>query len=471
MMSIKFDVVIVGMGPAGMAAAVELADLDLKVAVVDENSLPGGQIYRQHSGDFKLSDPSFMGDKYKKGIKLVDKFRSVKDKITLYNNTYIWGFFGDRTLTLLQDDQMLLMEFDRLLISEGAMERTIPFPGWTLPGIITLGGLQKFVLHERLLPGKRFLLAGCSPLLLPVAANLIEAGAEVVGICDASSSNKHMKLMTKMIGQKGLAKEVFSYLFPVIKKSVPIMRSSLVSAASGGGKLERVSVVKLDKEGRPLAGSEKSYEVDVLGISYGFLPSTRLSRLIGCKQEYDPVRAAWSPQTDDYMRSSVDGVYVAGDSGGIGGADMAEIEGRIAAAHLAGELGRMPAGDVKDKVGQHQKAKGRIAKYISVLNDVFAIRPAFYDNMADDTIVCRCEQVTLGQIKTGIELGYRNINEIKRMRASMGLCQGRGCEAAVSHILTSSGIPIEEVGYLGLRPPLTPLPVSLLEANAANLKR
>ncbi len=469
-MSVKFDVVIVGMGPAGMASAVELAELDLNIAIVDENSLPGGQIYRQHSRDFTLIDPSFMGDKYKKGRKLVDEFKSVKDKITLFNDTYIWGFFGENTLTLLQNGKMISMNFDKLLITEGATERTIPFPGWTLPGIITLGGLQKFVLHERLLPGKRFLLAGCSPLLLPVAANLLDAGAEVVGICDASMSNKHMKLMTKLIGQKGLAKEVFSYIFPVIKKSVPIMRSCAVTAASGESGVQRVTVMKLDKNGNPVAGSEKNYEVDILAVSYGFLPSTRLSRLLGCKQEYDQVLNAWNPETDDHMQTSVPGVYVAGDSGGIGGADMAEIEGHIAAAHMAGELGRLPGGEVEKRAAQYQKAKERISKYISVLNDVFAVRPGLFDIMDKDTIVCRCEQITLGQILGGIELGFRNINEMKRIRTSMGLCQGRSCEATVSHIMAQSGIPIDEIGYLGLRPPLSPLPVSLLEANAAELR-
>jgi hypothetical protein len=313
------------------------------------------------------------------------------------------------------------------------------------------------------LPGHRFLLAGCSPLLLPVAASLIKAGGEIVAICDVLRPRAYMKLILKLMRQRELIHEALTYFFPVIRKSVRILRSFAVAAASGDTKVRQVTVVKLDENSKQIPGSEQQFQVDVLGVSYGYLPSARLARLCGCSHVYDSVQNSWKPKTDNFQRTSLSDIYVAGDSAGIGGADMAEVEGQIAATHMASELGRLPVAEMERRMERLFKHREWIQGYVSMFNEVYSLGPSLYGTMDKETVVCRCEHVTAREILEGIELGYRNINEIKRTRAGMGLCQARICESIICQMMIQKGIPIEEIGYLTFRPPLSPIPLSLFE--------
>ncbi len=454
------------MGPAGMAAAIELCRLGIHVGIVDDNTDPGGQVYRQMAREFQVSDTGFLGVKFKKGQQLVKEVNSVLDQCTFYNDACAWGTFDGGSLSLVRHNEVFSIEYKKLLLCEGAMERAVPFPGWTLPGVLTLGGLQKLVLHERMLPGRRFVLAGRSPLLLPVAANVLKAGGEIAAICDTVPMSGYLGLIPEFLRRMELARETLSYYFPVIRENVPVLRPSTVVSASGGGKVEQVSVAELTPNGSPIPGSEKHFEVDILGVSNGFLPLGRLSRLCGCEHRYDPIQQCWRPKIDDFMRSSLPDIYIAGDSSGIGGRDMALVEGRLAALHMAGELGRIPVPEVRRRSARLYKEREGIRRYAAKLNQIFSLPQGLLDSMDENTIVCRCEQVTLGDVLDGIDKGYRNINEIKRTRAGMGMCQGRTCENIVMQIMLQRGIPVEEIGYLNLRPPLSPIPIALFEEYA-----
>jgi thioredoxin reductase len=462
-MSDRFEALIVGMGPAGMAAAATLCSLGAQVALVDDNADPGGQVYRQVARDFRISEPGFLGIKHHKGQQLINELRSVLNHCTHYNDAYVWGSFQGGSLSLLRHNEISLVGYRKLLLCEGAMERSLPFPGWTLPGIMTLGGLQKLVLHERTLPGRRFVLAGCSPLLLPVASSILKAGGEIAAICDALSFSGYLELLPEFLRQRELAREAFSYYFPVVRNMTPILRRCAVISASGHSKVERARVAELSPNGSPVPGSEKDFQTDILGVSNGFLPLGRLARLCGCEHVYDPVERCWRPKTDDRMCSSLPDIYIAGDSRGIGGRHMAAIDGRLAALHMAGELGRISAPELRREVQLLKKERSAIQRYASKVNRVFSFPQGLLDAMDKDTIVCRCEQVTLGDVLAGIESGYRNVNEIKRTRIGMGLCQGRTCESIVAQIMLRKGIPVEEIGYLNLRPPLSPIPIALFE--------
>jgi len=460
----RFEVVIVGMGPAGMSAAIELCKFGISPCILDENPAPGGQIYRQLADAFSTQNRAFMGIKQQKGKKLVAEFLGLRDKIQIMNQTQVWGSFENNTLALNRDGQNALVNFERLILAEGAQERSIPFPGWTLPGIMTLGGMQKMVLYDRLLPGRRFLVAGCSPLILPTASALLEAGAEIVGISATNGIMDAFKLMFPAFRQQGLVKEIISYAKPVWKARIPRLTATIVVKAAGQNKLEEVTLAKVDAGGKPITGSEKTYSVDSLAISYGFSPGNRLARLLGTEQEYNPHQACFVPVIDDNMQTTIPGVYVAGDGTGIGGADMAEVQGKIAAIHIAGQMGKLGADQVQGKLSPLMAARRRILGYASTLNRVFAPKPGFYEVMDDETIVCRCEQVPLGEIKKGItDYELKDMREIKRMRCGMGLCQGRTCESTITQIMVQQGVPMEEIGYMNLRPPLNPLSFGLFD--------
>jgi NAD(P)H-nitrite reductase large subunit len=236
-----------------------------------------------------------------------------------------------------------------------------------------------------------------------------------------------------------------------------------VVSASGNNRVEAVTVAKLDENWRPVAGSEKNFQVDVVGVSHGFLPNARLARLCGCDQICDTDQMYWKPRVDPFMQTSKTGIYVAGDSAAVGGADMAVVEGRIAAVHMATELGRLSDGERDRRVKALFKRRKRVGRYVRVLSTVFGPKTGLYEAIDDKTIVCRCEQVTAGEVLTGIDAGYRNIDEIKRTRIGMGLCQARVCESTVAQLMIRQGIPVKEIGFMNLRPPLSPMPLSQFE--------
>jgi thioredoxin reductase len=462
-MRYEFDAVIVGMGPAGMAAATELANLGVTTAVIDENPAPGGQIYRQPSPEFTITDPGFTGVGHKRGHRLIEDFRMCQDKLTVFSEAYIWGVFKGEGLAVTCNGKTSLIGFKKLLLAEGAMERSIPFPGWTLPGIMMLGGLQRLIVHERILPGKTYLLAGNSPLLLPVAASILKAGGKIVSLCYPEPIWHYSKLIRPLMRKPSLAMEILDYYFQTLKDSVRTLSPYAVVNASGENRVESVTVAKVDDNWRPMAGTEKQFQVDAVGISYGFLPCARLARLCDCEHIYDHELMHWKPRIDPFMQTNRTGIYVAGDSAGIGGADLAEVEGRIAAVHIAAELGFISDGEHDRQEKALFKKRKRIESYVRVFNSVFAPKTGLYKAIDEETTVCRCEQVTAGEVLEGIRNGYRNINEIKRTRFGMGLCQGRVCESIVSQLMICQGIPENEIGFMNLRPPLSPMPLSQFE--------
>jgi hydrogen cyanide synthase HcnB len=296
-----------------------------------------------------------------------------------------------------------------------------------------------------------------------VAANITKAGGKLVALCDSVPLGHYWKLIPELLRQRELAHEAGSYYLSVLKGRIPVLRPSAVISAEGQTRVDAVRVAELDPNGSPVPGSEKAFPVDILGISHGFLPAGRLARLTGCEHVYDQVQGYWRPEVDAYMRSSREDIYIAGDSSGVDGRDAAVIKGRLAALHMAAQLGRISTSRMQQLTERLHRDRTRIMRYATRLNQVFSLRPAALATMDKDTIVCRCEQVTVGDVLDGIEKGYRNINEIKRTRVGMGMCQGRMCESVVAQIMLQKGIPIEEIGYLNLRSPLSPLPFSVLE--------
>ncbi|MFH1135602.1 MAG: (2Fe-2S)-binding protein [Pseudomonadota bacterium] len=462
----RFEAVIVGLGPAGLAAAAELGRLGVRMAVVDENPEPGGQVYRRPSPGFLITNPRFLGRKQRQGERLIKEFNEVRDQCAVFNDADVWGVFESRSLSLARGDDIFRIGFKKLLLAEGAMERPRPFPNWTLPGILTLGGLHKLVVQERTLPGRDFLLAGRSPLLVPVAASIIKAGGRVAAICDPVPARRYLKLALEFLKRRELAREAWSYLYPVIKNGTPILRPFSIVSAAGGSRVEEARVAALDRQGRPVPGSERRFQVDVVGVSDGFSPLGRLARLCGCDHVFDSRQRYWRPRTDDALRAGGSGIYLVGDSKGLGGRELAEVEGRLAALHIAAELGRLSNSELERRQGPLRRERERCRRYAAVLRDVYA-----HDDSLDlsdkDLVVCRCEGVTVGDLEAGLDMGYRNINEMKRTRLGMGPCQGRTCESIAAALMLQKGLPIEEIGYLNPRPPLRPLPFFMLEKFAA----
>ena len=463
-MTRRFQAAIVGAGPAGLSSAVALAQRGVEVVVVDDNPDIGGQVYRQPPTDFKIKDEKHHHARHQIGRQLIKRVNRLSGKITVIREAYIWGIFDDEFLAIFHKGEIELVKFDKLLLCEGAVERSIPFQGWTLPGIMTAGGLQRLVVNQGLLPGKRFLLVGCSPLLLSLAASLVSAGADFVGVCEATSFCENLRLVPEIIMRKNMWWETISLQSQLLRRAAKIYRPYTIVAAEGETRVKKATIAKLNKNWDPISGSETQVEIDVIGLGFGFLPQARLARLCGCDHVYDGVQLCWKPKTDQYMRTSKPDIYVAGDSNDIGGADIAEAEGRIAGLHAASDLGYISPKEMSTQMNALLREKRRLDRYATRLNQIFAPRAGLYSIMDGDTIVCRCEGVTANEIIAGIEIGARNINDVKRTtRFGMGLCQARTCESVVAQLMLQRNISVKEIDFLSVRPPLSPMPLSVFE--------
>ena len=468
----EVELAIIGAGPAGISAAIEAAKSGCHVILIDENLSPGGQIYRQISTGFTVIDEKRLGKQYINGKKLLGEIEKYKEKIESIPNALIWGIFGEKELIFIRDGKNERLKIQKLILAEGAYDRPTPFRGWTLPGVFTAGGALRILKTERVLPGKKILLAGTGPLQLVLANQLAEAGAEVVSILEAASFNEAWKHVHKFWGQWSLVSDAWHYIRGIQKAKIPILNFHAVIEARGKEEVEEAVYAKVDQDCMPIPGTEKVVGVDTICVGYGLIPSVRLSRLCGCRHQYDPILGGWLPYHDEYMETSVPGIFVAGDCAGVLGALVALEEGRLAGIRACEQLGYIPERKGRPKTEPILKKLKALQNFELALGKIFAVRKGLFGRIADDTLVCRCKEITAGEIRKSIADGVVSMGEIKRFTmAGMGHCQGRMCENTIAEILsTAINRPIEDLGCFTPRPPVKPLAMETFQAEELGAK-
>jgi NADPH-dependent 2,4-dienoyl-CoA reductase/sulfur reductase-like enzyme len=382
-------------------------------------------------------------------------------------DTLVWGIFDERTVAIYREGKTEQIRAGKLILASGAQEVPVAFPGWTLPGVMLGGAAQALMVSQRILPGERVVLAGAGPLQLKVASQFIEAGAEVVDILEASSKPPmSMENALRAFGHWGKMREGLEYWLKLKTAGAPYHHHQVPVRAVGHGELEAVVVAEVDADWRVIPGTERTLQADTLCLSYGFLPANQLPRLVGCRTEYDPDGGGWVTRHDEHQETSHQGVYVAGEVGGIGGADVAEEEGRIAAMAAVRALGK---GKANGERKAEEKARARLAearKFAQVTRDMMRLKPALFDLITDDTIVCRCEEVAAKAVRDAIADGDPTVRGVKiRTRAGMGQCQGRICGSLVSRLIAKhTGVGLDQIEPDTPRPPVKPVPLSALAA-------
>ncbi|MBU6439572.1 MAG: FAD-dependent oxidoreductase [Betaproteobacteria bacterium] len=450
----NLDCIVIGGGPAGMAAALGCASHGLRTALVDEQPRPGGQIYR-NVGRAAPEVGRLLGKDYLRGAPLVECLE--RSGVQVHRGALVWDVAEDLTVSVLAEGRSLQMRAPRLLVATGALERPSPVPGWTLPRVMSAGAAQIALKTSASVPDGRVVLVGCGPLLLLVACQLLDAGAMLAGILETAPAANRREALRHL--PRALAAP--EYLLKGLRM-VRRLRAARVPFHTG------VSQVRI--EGTDAAsgvrfvckGREHRLAADVVLLHHGVVPNTQLSRLLRIEHAWDEGQLAWRPVVDAWGRSSRPGVHVLGDGAGISGALAAQLAGEVAALDVACTLGRITQVQ-RDRLAAPWFARRRRQHSVRPFLDALYRPPAWIACPPDDTtIVCRCEEVTAGRVREMASLGCRGPNQTKFFsRCGMGPCQGRMCGLTVTQLLAQQlDLEPAEVGAYHVRSPIKPIPLS-----------
>lgn len=456
------DLVIVGAGPAGLSAAAAARDLGLDALILDEQPAPGGQIYRNvvRVTEERPADLSFLGADYARGQDLVRDAALVERR----QGATVWQIgphsrTEGRQVIWSEDGRARKTHARAVLLATGAMERPVPVPGWTLPGVTTVGALQIALKQSAVYPSGRVVLAGSGPLLMLLAAQYAGAGVPVEAILDTTppgALNRGLPWLPLAVlgARKTLVKgwklrAAYSHSAKQIWQGVTDIR------AEGDGALQRVRFTDSSGRAREIAA-------ETLALHEGVIPNPQLPRLVEAEHVWDPRQRCFRPDLDPHGASTAEGVYVAGDGGGILGAEAAAASGRVAAAAVAHGLGRITESE-RDFRSRPDLDRLTGQRWLRRFLDAMFPPPDWIGSLADETFVCRCEEVTAGDLRK-VSGHAQGPNQLKAYtRAGMGPCQGRMCGHTVSEVLArAQGRTPDAVGYYHIRPPAKPVTVEEL---------
>lgn len=447
------DVLVIGGGPAGLCAARAAAAAGARVVLLDERSSLGGQYFKPLAASHRfLSRPD---RQFSEGMALVEAVRAAGVKCI--RNAVVWGAFPALELAVLVKDQPVLFRPRRLVLATGALERAVPLPGWTLAGCMTTGAAQALVRANRVAPGQRVVVSGNGPLNWQLAAELLAAGVRVVAVAEAAPrfAARDLPVLLRMFAADGA--RTFDGARLLARLLGLLAFGTVVSAAHGTDCVEAVTLARIDGDGNAIPGSESRIEADTLCMGYGFIAASELARALGCRHEPGAPGTGLRALRDAQCRSSVAEIYIAGDGAGMGGAAAAMAEGVIAGTAAAADLGHAPLA-ARTEADAAQAALARHRCFQSALWRLFRAPALGLQFARDDTVVCRCENVTLGALRTALAAGGLGLGGLKRQtRAGMGRCQGRYCGALLNEAM--GGPAVDEFAMFAPRPPARPVPI------------
>jgi NADPH-dependent 2,4-dienoyl-CoA reductase/sulfur reductase-like enzyme len=467
------DLVVVGGGPAGLAATAEAAGAGLSVLLVDERPTLGGQIFKQPGRGFRVTDAAALGPDFARGRRLIDLAERAGAQILL--RTAVAAIRGT-ALALVEDERQTRHVVARhVILAPGAHDRPVAFPGWTLPGVITAGGAQTLVKTQRVLPGERIVFAGSGPLALAFPAQLRGYGANVVTVLETGPAPRPadvLRLLRAARGNEHLLRDAAAYRGRLLRDRVPLRYGRVVVRAEGDGRVEEVVHAAVDRDWRPLSGTEERVAADTLCVGYGFFPSVELPRLAGCDFTYDEGLGGPVVARDAWLRTTVAGISAAGDGTGVAGSYVAIDEGRLAALGALADLGALSAAAAEERARPIRVRLARKEAFRRALAPLHRVGPGIYELATPDTVVCRCEGLTLGTLDDALATtGDPNLVKLLT-RAGMGLCQGRNCQRQIAAILARRhGVAIADVPVPTPRPPVRPVPIAAVADASVEVSR
>ncbi|MGW6914938.1 FAD/NAD(P)-dependent oxidoreductase [Kitasatospora sp. NPDC054939] len=505
-----YDLAVVGAGPAGLAAAVTAADLGLRCALLDGGQSPGGQYYRHPAPGLGARRPDRLHHGWSVYTGLARRLAAAEEggRVDFLPGHQVWalertapqaaggsggaGWHGEDTAWAVHvtrgpgADERAVVRASTVLLATGAYERQLPFPGWTLPGVVTAGGAQAMLKSGLVLPGRRIVVAGSGPLLLAAASSLVTAGAEVPAVVEAGDYLGYARRPGVLAAVPAKLVEGAGHGSALLRHGVRLRRRSAVVEAHGTDRVTAVTVARLDADWRPVPGTERRIPCDALAVGHGLLPQIELATEAGAATRTTPDGAV-ALRVDARLRTSVPGLWAAGETCGVGGADLAITEGELAAHAVADQLagglpGRIPgelSGRVSGRssgqlpgrpgagrpgsppgVGALLRRRARLRAFAELMAAAHRPGPGWTGWLRPDTDVCRCEEVPVARIHEAVdELGAGDARTVKLLtRAGMGWCQGRMCGPAVACLSGADEARADS------RPLSCPVPLSQLAA-------
>lgn len=468
----RCELLIVGAGPAGLAAAEAAARLGVQVTILDERSEPGGQYYKQLASSHRFGDDVPTDSQFADGRALIERVRGLN--VEIVSGAMVWNAAAEEAddegrkgleLGVWHEGRATRWRPDQLIVATGAYERPYPVPGWTLPGFMTTGAAQTMVRSYCVAPGSRILIAGNGPLNLQVACELARGGAKVVAVVEAATApgvRRVRDLVAAAWNGPDLMRQGLRYLRFLKACGVPVLHGHALVSAEGQERVQGATVGRIDRDGAPVTGHTHRFEVDAVCVGYGFIPATDLTRLLGCTHRLDPAgQGDLTVIRDADGATSCAGVFVVGDCGGIGGARIALSQGALAglaAARNLGKAGGPVAGAANER--RLRRALRRDWAFQRALWRIFSA-PPLWSRLDDPAVaVCRCEDVTAGDIERCLKAGHTGIGAVKRLtRAGMGRCQGRYCGPQLARLCAeATGHPRDAFALFAPRFPAKPLP-------------
>lgn len=452
----KPDLVIVGAGPAGTAAATQAAELGLKVCILDEQSSAGGQIYRDVDRVAPIRGDA-LGTDYTYGTRLTEKLHHAN--IVHISGATVWAIEKGFCVSYTQNGHGAQIIADHILLATGALERPMPIPGWTLPGVMTAGAGQ-ILLKQSGVVAQNAVLVGSGPLLYLIACQMLRAGSAPKALIE-TQTNADTRAALRHLPR---ALQGWSYFVKGLQMLAAIRRAG-VPRYQGTTSVSIVGTDHVEAVNFTHKGRTKSMSCDTVFMHHGVVPNTQAARSLGIAHHWHNAQQAFVPKLDDWGQSDLAGVFIAGDSAGIGGAKAAEVFGRLTALKIAEMTGRLTVSERDRKAGP---IKRTLSKELAARPFLDTAYPPFDAALApsDNTIICRCEEVTAGDIRHYTKLGCTGPNQAKAFgRAGMGPCQGRYCGLTVTTLIAKeTGQAPDATGYYRIRPPLKPVTLGEIAA-------
>lgn len=446
------DVIVLGAGPAGANAALAAAGAGLKVVLFDQQPEAGGQVWRAPlpGAGVPASPEQASGDAL--------RARLSASNIDCRFGRTVWSVGRDFRVDAIGPDGNEMVEAPRLIAATGAHERVVPFPGWTLPGVIGLAAATVLLKSHGALPGRRVVVAGCGPLLAVVAAGILKAGGEVAAIADLAGPSDWLRALPALASQPRLLARGAGWALKIGTARVPVHFRHGIRRAEGDEALARVILAPVDASGAFVAGAERGIEADALCVGHGLVPGAEIPRLYRVAQKFDRLRGGFVPELDAEGRTSRPGLYACGDGAGLRGALVAEAAGQLAGLACAFDTGALSTPAFTAAATAPRAALLQARAFSDAMAGMMALRPAQVAAIPPETVVCRCEDVTRADIEAAHSDGACDMNQLKHFtRCGMGPCQGRFCGDVAAELLAAKVGSREAVGTFTARPPLRPV--------------